>query len=59
MRIHSTLTGLDAILQQKYRRRVSYFSLALLRSLCRSHVWPLQQKFSSIKTSHNYSDILA
>jgi hypothetical protein len=31
MRIHSTLTGLDAIIQQKYPRRVSYLSLNLLR----------------------------
>ena len=31
MRIHSTLAGLDAILQNKYPRRVSYLSLTLLR----------------------------
>lgn len=31
MRIHSTLTGLDAIRQQKSLRRVSYLSIALLR----------------------------
>jgi len=31
MRIHSTLTGLDAILQKKYPKRVSYLSVTLLR----------------------------
>lgn len=46
MLLHSALTGLDAVLQQKYPRRVSYLSLALLRSFCRSHVWLPQQKFS-------------
>jgi hypothetical protein len=58
MRIHSTLTGLDALLQQKYHKRVSCLSLAILRSFCHSYVRPPQQKFSSIKAPHIYSAIL-
>jgi hypothetical protein len=58
MRIHSKLTGLDTVLQQKYPMHVSHLILALLQLFCRSHVRPPQQKFSHIKASHNYSAIL-